>query len=279
MAFSLAGKPKERKLEYISDSNLTDEIILEKYEHGYSRVRYKGGSFFVNMDDEYEQYRVQEAIGVPNYKWFRETTGNHNWVLFNPKQYNVEYNSENRFILKFNAHDYDGLPLQLPINASSCCSMFSWLTLPEDFVLHRNFVLDNIVDASMMFAGCVFSANFEFDFDTTNLYNMRYMFFQCKFGRKDFLKKLNTTNAVNLAYMFGEAELPNGFEVDIDTTNVQNMTKMFFNTIFNGKSTFGDKFNVTGRVTADNLFQGATLNGKELSNYTVPKALEMLAEG
>ena len=150
MAFTLVDKNKKIDLIYKIDPSYEE---AKKYiEDKLSPIKSGNGYFFVNMKDQYMQDRLKSALGVPHYEVFHETTGRHNWILYNPTQYNLEFNREDKYILRFNHHKYDGSPLEMPINASSLCSLFSWMQLPDNLTFSKDWDTKDIVDMSMMFA-------------------------------------------------------------------------------------------------------------------------------
>lgn len=262
MAFTLATKPKPKTLKFVK--NPTKEEIKKEIDRGMTRIEYDDGSFFVNMNDEYDSDRVKSAIGVENYKWFHETTGNRNWVLYDPKYFKLEYNSEDKFILRFRTDGYDGTPVSMPINASSFCSMFSWMTLPDNLVFENRFNMDKIIDASMMFAGCVFN-DFQPPWDTSYCLFTRYMFFGCRIKDEEWLKNINTQYCINMEYMFAESQINDGVNLDLYTLNAFNMTKMFFNAEFLGKCDLGENFMYPNNAQTQNIFENAVCGALDLT--------------
>ena len=267
MSFTLITNPKPKILKFIK--NPTQEDIKKEIDNGMSKIMYDNGCFFANMNDEYDSDRVKEAIGVPDFKWFHETTGTRNWVLYNPKQYKIEYNSEDKFILRFKDNEYDGSPLNMPINASSFCSMFSWMTLPKNIIFEERFSMKNIIDASMMFAGCVLG-DFEFLFDISSVLFTRYMFFRCNIKNVDWWRKLNTRYCINLEYMFAETTIQDGVQFDLYTLNAMDMTKMFSNSTFLGKCILGDNFIYPKNISSKNVFNSAKARSIDLTNLPLP---------
>ena len=265
--FTLATKPKPKTLEFCK--NPTQDKIDYELDRGMSRINYEDGCFFVNMNDEYDQDRVKTAIGVEDFKWFHETTGNRNWVLYNPKFFKIEYNNEDKFILRFKTEKYDGTPVSMPINASSMCSMFSWMELPSNLVFENRFNMDNILDASMMFTGCIFNG-FELPWDTSHCLFMRYMFYDCNMPNKSWLKNINTRYCINTEYMFGKSTIADGAEFDLHTLNTVNMNRMFFATEFKGNCSLGQNFiypdtKITRTLFDDAQCRGIDLTGKSLN--------------
>ncbi len=275
--FTLKTKEEERKIKFIS--NPTPEQIEREVSAGYTQIEHGKGSYFVNANDEYERDRVKKAIGVPDYEWFQETTGLKRLVLYNPQYYKPAHNFEERFILKFNVHDYDGKPLEMPINASSLCSMFSWMNLPKDLNFSKDFTLAKIWDTSLMFSGTILPKGFSLDerFNTSNVVTMRYMFYGCTIHNKNFFKTfLDTTNVLNFDYMFAESSLCKGLDIGLNTHNAKTMSHMFFNTTFNGLCNLGDDF--VDPMKTKTMFIGARMNDIKLEGVSVSEVKRTLMD-
>ena len=277
--FTLKTKQEERKIKFIS--NPTQEQIEAEYKSGLTPLEFGNGVFFFNANDEYERDRVKKAIGVPEYEWFVETTGFKQMVLYNPLHYKPAHNFEEKFFLKFNAHDYDGKPLEMPINASSLCSMFSWMELPDNLKFAKNFKLDKIWDTSLLFAGTILPKEFSLDerFNTQNVGNMRYMFYGCTIRNKDFFKNfLHTECVTNFDYMFAEARLCEGIDLCLNTCNARSMAHMFFNTTFTGKGELGEYFVIPSKVRKKGIFDGAKMKEIKLEGVSLDEVKRTLRE-
>ena len=110
-----------------------------------------------------------------HYGWYKEITGNKNWILYDTEQYEVR-NFDDIEHLVFGRglmdaetflcvrKDFKG-KLHLPINASTCSFMFVDINVPE-------------IDLT--------------EFDTTNVVNMDYMFLKANLG--DRLKVNSSTD-------------------------------------------------------------------------------------
>ena len=103
-----------------------EEIERQKV-FGRDHFVYEENSYFIDVNDDSERMWFQNRIGVPNYKWFQEGTGDKHWVLYNPICFMPTKNWNGKKILKFNYREFKGGRLEVPINASSCCGMFSWV--------------------------------------------------------------------------------------------------------------------------------------------------------
>lgn len=237
----------------------TQEEIDRHTAIGNTHLIFEDRSYFIYINDESERDAFKRMIGLPNYEWFEEGTGNKNWVLYNPIQYKPDKNWNGKKILKFNKDDYIGGRFEIPINASSCCGMFSWCTLPENFILGRQFETKNIVDMNLMFAGSVLPGSFRLSekFDTSKVKDMRYMFYECVLPDNfEFNQSFNTSNVEMMDFMFSECNIPENFKLPdaFDTSRVSSMDHMFYETVFKGGFKFNDRFMMKPDVKKDLMF-------------------------
>lgn len=233
---------------------------IERYESiGYTHIIYEGDSHFVYVTDETERDVFKKTLGLNNYEWFEEGTGNKNWVLYNPLQFKPDRNWKGKRILKFNKDEYMGGRFEVPINASSCCGMFSWTTLPENFKLDILFDTRDIVDMNLMFAGSILPDVFTLSnkFNTSKVRDMRYMFYECVLPEKFSLpERFDTKNVEKMDFMFSECKIPKNFALpeSFDTSNVKSMDHMFYEAHFLGGFDFGNNFKVNPGVNVDLMF-------------------------
>lgn len=234
---------------------------------GYTHIVFDGESHFLYIEDDDERAKFQENVCLPNYIWFQEQTGLKNWVLYNPEHFKVDRNLSGKQILKFNKEKYQGGRLELPINASSCCGMFSWTTIPENLILGSRFNTKNISNMSLMFAGSILPKSFNLGdyFDTSNVEDMRYMFYECIIteGFK-FNTKFNTGRVKNMEYMFARCKLANGIKLpeDFNTAKVIDMNHMFYESTFVGDFSFGYAFAISPNADTTELFVGSNVKGE-----------------
>lgn len=233
---------------------------IARYEAiGYTHIVYEGRSHFVYISDDSERDAFKIELGLPHYEWFQESTGKRNWVLYNPEQVKPDRNWKGKKVLKFNKEEYKGDKFELPINASSCCGMFSWTTLPKDFRLSSRFDTRDIVDMNLMFAGCIMSDDFHFNdkFFTKNVKDMRYMFYRCVVpsGLK-FELPFTTENTELFDFMFSEAKLPKDFKLSesFDTKSAVSMDHMFYDAKFMGEFDLGRNFVVSPNIVKRMMF-------------------------
>lgn len=141
---------------------------------------------------------VKEILEVTgkHYGWYKEITGNKNWILYDTEQYEVrnyddiEHLVFGRYLLDAETFlcvrkDFKG-KLHLPINASTCSFMF---------------VDSNVHEIDLT------------EFDTTNVVNMDYMFLKADLGDRLKVNSSTTTQA-------------NGADRNILTFNTEGVTSM-----------------------------------------------------
>lgn len=141
---------------------------------------------------------IKEILEVTgkHYDWYKEITGNKNWILYDTEQYEVrnyddiEHLVFGRYLLDAETFicvrkDFKG-KLHLPINASTCSFMF---------------VDSNVHEIDLT------------EFDTTNVVNMDYMFLKADLGDRLKVNSSTTTQA-------------NGADRNILTFNTEGVTSM-----------------------------------------------------
>ena len=265
--FSLKGSGGGQK----KNQGLASKEDIERYETvGYTHIVYEGTSHFVYVNDITEREVFQKKIGLMDYEWFEEGTGNKNWVLYNPVQFKPDRNWKGKKILKFNKDDYKGGRFEVPINSSSCCGMFSWTTLPENFTLNTLFNTKNIVDMNLMFAGSILPDGFNLSekFDTSNVRDMRYMFYECVLPEKLVLgNNFNTKKVEDMDFMFSECRIPRNFKLPdtFDTSSVKSMDHMFYEAVFTGKFDFGPGFKINPDVNTNLMFTDCVIGTDKIA--------------
>lgn len=247
--------------------------IKNQILRGYTHIVFEGESYFLYIEDDSERARFQDLLCLPNYKWFQEQTGTKNWVLYDPEQFKIDRNLSGKQILKFNKEKYQGGRLDLPINASSCCGMFSWTTIPDNLILGRRFNTKDIKNMSLMFAGSILPKSFTLGdyFDTSNVEDMRYMFYECFISEGfRFNTKFNTSKVKNMEYMFARCKFANGIKLpeDFNTSKVTDMKHMFYESIFLGDFNFGYAFTISPNADIKDLFIGSTVKGELIDENT-----------
>ncbi|MDD6327150.1 MAG: BspA family leucine-rich repeat surface protein [Eubacteriales bacterium] len=225
----------------------TPEEIERQISAGNAHVIYEGSSHFFDIEDEVERNVFRRQISLPDYEWFKETTGEKHWVLYNPMHFKIDRTTSGKKILKFNDNGYTGGRIELPVNASSCHGMFSWCTLPDNIMFGSLFNTRHVVDMDLMFAGCVMPQGFSLGrhFNTCDCKEMRYMFYQCVIPEGFiFDEKFVTDQVEHMEYMFSECKIPDGLSMPstFSVNHVEDMNHMYYATNFTGKYHFGDNF-------------------------------------
>lgn len=160
-----------------------------------------------------------------HYSWYKENTGNKNWILYDTEQYEVRNFDDIKYLVLNNRlmdvktflcvrRDFKG-KLHLPINASTCSFMFVDSNVPE-------------IDLT--------------EFDTTNVVDMDYMFLEANLG--DCLSlvsstitqantpdrnilTLNTEGVISMSGMFKDCKVKHLDLRNLRTDNVTDFSDMF----------------------------------------------------
>ncbi len=177
-----------------------------------------------NTEEEREMHReeiieerekcVKEILEVTgrHYSWYKENTGNKNWILYDTEQYEVR-NFDDIEHLVFGRdlqdvktflcvrRDFKG-KLHLPINASTCSFMFIDINVPE-------------IDLT--------------EFDTTNVVDMNYMFLEADLGDCFSLGSPTNAQATNTesSSIDAQANTPGRNTLTLNTEGVTSMSGMF----------------------------------------------------
>lgn len=269
MALELKLKSTSQYDDRFKYTKIASQEEIERNESfGLTHIAIDGVSHFVNVNDESAMQELKIRLNLPYCEWFHETTGNKNWVLYDPKHYVVDKNWEGNNILKLHTWAYDGSPIGLPVNASSLCGLFSWMQVPNNIQFGRNFTLRGIVDTSLMFTGCILPSDFRFDerFNTKDVKNMRYMFYKCKLPVGFDLGEYFYTDACeNMEYMFSRSLLPINFNLGPNFTlqKVKTLHRMFYEASIYGDVDLGKKFIIPNDdVNIEEMMDRITINGE-----------------
>ena len=172
---------------------------------------------------------VKEILEVTGkyYDWYKEITGNKNWILYDTEQYEVrnyddiEHLVFGRYLLDAETFlcvrkDFKG-KLHLPINSSTCSFMF---------------VDSNVHEIDLT------------EFDTTNVVNMDYMFLKADLGDRLSLGSttttqingadrniltFNTEGVTSMSGMFKDCKVKHLDLSSLRTHNVTDFSDMFYN--------------------------------------------------
>lgn len=170
---------------------------------------------------------VKEILEVTgrHYSWYKENTGNKNWILYDTEQYEVRNFDDIKYLVLNNRlmdvktflcvrRDFKG-KLHLPINASTCSFMFVDINVPE-------------LDIT--------------EFDTTNIVDMDYMFLEADLGDRFSLGSpanaqantpdrntltLNTEGVTSMSGMFKDCKVKHLNLSSLRTNNVIDFSDMF----------------------------------------------------
>lgn len=170
---------------------------------------------------------VKEILEVTGryYSWYKENTGNKNWILYDTEQYEVRNFDDIKYLVLNNRlmdvktflcvrRDFKG-KLHLPINASTCSFMFVDSNVPE-------------IDLT--------------EFDTTNVVDMDYMFLEANLGDCLILVSstitqantpdrniltLNTEGVISMSGMFKDCKVKHLDLRNLRTDNVTDFSDMF----------------------------------------------------
>ena len=224
---------------------------------------------------------IKEILEVTgkHYGWYKEITGNKNWILYDIEQYEVR-NFDDIEHLVFGRDlmdaetflcvrkDFKG-KLYLPINASTCSFMFVDINVPE--IDLTEFDTTNVVNMDYMFLkadlGDCFSLGSStnaqinsadqttLSLNTEGVTTMSGMFKDCKVKHLD-LRSLRTHNVTDFSDMFYNCDSLIDLNVDgFDTSNAEDFNGMFHGchklTQLNVKH-----FNVNSVLNMSYLFSG-----------------------
>lgn len=193
---------------------------------------------------------ISEITGK-HYGWYKEITGNKNWILYNTEQYeirnydDIEHLVFGRYLLDAETFlcvrkDFKG-KLHLPINASTCSFMFVDINVPE--IDLTEFDTTNVVNMDYMFLKADLGDSFSLGsitntqandagrniltLNTEGVTSMSGMFKDCKVKHLD-LSSLRTHNVIDFSDMFYNCDSLIDLNVDgFDTSNAEDFNGMF----------------------------------------------------
>lgn len=196
---------------------------------------------------------IKEILEVTDkhYDWYKEITGNKNWILYNTEQYevrnydNIEHLVFGRDLLDAETFlcvrkDFKG-KLHLPINASTCSFMFVDINVSE--IDLTEFDTANVVNMDYMFLKADLEERLKVNSSTNTQANsadrniltlntegvtsMSGMFKDCKVKYLD-LSGLRTHNVTDFSDMFYNCDSLIDLNVDgFDTSNAEDFNGMF----------------------------------------------------
>ena len=180
--------------------------------HGFSTDFNSGFSQDPNTDFNTEEEIIEERekcvkeileVTGRHCSWYKEITGNKNWILYDTEQYEVRNYDDIEYLVLNNKlmdaetflcvrKDFKG-KLHLPINASTCSFMFVDINVPK-------------IDLT--------------EFDTTNVVDMDYMFLEANLGDSLSLVSSTSTQINNTESSSTKANLGDSFSL-VSSTNAQ----------------------------------------------------------
>lgn len=213
-----------------------------------------GHSFSTAIDTAAKREQCAEKILSTtgrHYSWYKENTGNKNWILYDTEQYEVRNFDDIKYLVLNNRlmdvktflcvrRDFKG-KLHLPINASTCSFMFVDSNVPE--IDLTEFDTTNVVDMDYMFleanlgdclslvSSTITQANTPdrniLTLNTEGVTSMSGMFKDCKVKHLD-LNSLRTHNVTDFSDMFCSCNDLIDLNVDgFDTSNAEDFHGMF----------------------------------------------------
>lgn len=288
-------KPESRTIPR-SKVDLSDTVILtfpegihDGDENTLTFIKGKF-SYIIDLTSESAKEDCVQALRRNTHRsfaWYKEKSGNQNWVLFDLAQYSID--SDAGMFLR--VKEIPEGTLELPVNASSCYKMFSGIELNNKFSFTNAFNTSEIVTMANMFENAVFTKTIYFptNFTSENVKDMSFMFLGAKVEVPfKFTDSFNARNAISLKQMFCNAEfycdfeLPNSFSPvsansleamfsslkvkghfslpeGFDTQSVINMSRMFSNFKFPKDFKFPKYFYTDNVKDLSAMFCGAVL--------------------
>lgn len=267
-------KPESRTIPR-SKVDLSDTVILafpegihDGDENTLTFIKGKF-SYIVDLTSESAKEDCVQALRRNTHRsfaWYKEKSGNQNWVLFDLAQYNID--SDAGMFLR--VKEIPEGTLELPVNASSCYKMFSGIELNNKFSFTNAFNTSEIVTMANMFENAVFTKTIYFptNFTSENVKDMSFMFLGAKvevpFKLTD---SFNARNAISLKQMFcnaefyGDFELPNSFR----PVSANSLEAMFSSLKVKGHFSLPEGFDTQSVINMSRMF----------SNFKFPKDFKL----
>ena len=197
-------------------------------ENRFICFRVEGKEYSLRIVSKEEMQRVKEEVNKNSkytYDWFKEESGNHNWVLYNTDMYEISNYEGNRYLHYI---ELNGLPPVVPINATSCKYMFGNCCNMEELDL-KHFNTENIITMNGMFSKCSKISKLDLSrFNTAKVTNMLGMFSKCYNLEELDLSSFSTGNVADMSDMFWECDSLEQLDLSsFCTINVEFMNNMF----------------------------------------------------
>lgn len=267
-------KPESRTIPR-SKVDLSDTVILtfpegihDGDENTLTFIKGKF-SYIVDLTSESAKEDCVQALRRNTHRsfaWYKEKSGNQNWVLFDLAQYSID--SDAGMFLR--VKEIPEGTLELPVNASSCYKMFSGIELNNKFSFTNAFNTSEIVTMANMFENAVFTKTIYFptNFTSENVRDMSFMFAGAKVEVPfKFTDSFNARNAISLKQMFcnaefyGDFELPNSFS----PVSANSLEAMFSSLKVKGHFSLPEGFDTQSVINMSRMF----------SNFKFPKDFKL----
>lgn len=263
-------KPESRTIPR-SKVDLSDTVILtfpegihDGDENTLTFIKGKF-SYIVDLTSESAKEDCVQALRRNTHRsfaWYKEKSGNQNWVLFDLAQYSIDSDADMFLRVK----EIPEGTLELPVNASSCYKMFSGIELNNKFSFTNAFNTSDIVTMANMFENAVFTKTIYFptNFTSENVKDMSFMFLGAKVEVPfKFTDSFNARNAISLKQMFCDAEFYSDFELpnSFSPVSANSLEAMFSSLKVKGHFSLPEGFDTQSVINMSRMF----------SNFKFPK--------
>ena len=267
-------KPESRTIPR-SKVDLSDTVILtfpegihDGDENTLTFIKGKF-SYIVDLTSESAKEDCVQALRRNTHRsfaWYKEKSGNQNWVLFDLAQYSID--SDAGMFLR--VKEIPEGTLELPVNASSCYKMFSGIELNNKFSFTNAFNTSEIVTMANMFENAVFTKTIYFptNFTSENVKDMSFMFLGAKVEVPfKFTDSFNARNAISLKQMFCDAEFYSDFELpnSFSPVSANSLEAMFSSLKVKGHFSLPEGFDTQSVINMSRMF----------SNFKFPKDFKL----
>lgn len=267
-------KPESRTIPR-SKVDLSDTVILtfpegihDGDENTLTFIKGKF-SYIVDLTSESAKEDCVQALRRNTHRsfaWYKEKSGNQNWVLFDLAQYSID--SDAGMFLR--VKEIPEGTLELPVNASSCYKMFSGIELNNKFSFTNAFNTSEIVTMANMFENAVFTKTIYFptNFTSENVKDMSFMFLGAKVEVPfKFTDSFNARNAISLKQMFCDAEFYGDFELpnSFSPVSANSLEAMFSSLKVKGHFSLPEGFDTQSVINMSRMF----------SNFKFPKDFKL----
>lgn len=267
-------KPESRTIPR-SKVDLSDTVILtfpegihDGDENTLTFIKGKF-SYIVDLTSESAKEDCVQALRRNTHRsfaWYKEKSGNQNWVLFDLAQYSID--SDAGMFLR--VKEIPEGTLELPVNASSCYKMFSGIELNNKFSFTNAFNTSEIVTMANMFENAVFTKTIYFptNFTSENVKDMSFMFLGAKVEVPfKFTDSFNARNAISLKQMFCNAEFYCDFELpnSFSPVSANSLEAMFSSLKVKGHFSLPEGFDTQSVINMSRMF----------SNFKFPKDFKL----